>query len=222
MLAVAKQKDSLNYYFLNRFLHPKPYPGYKQSVISLIINKNKGKNANKFLFVQEKTGYWFLPKSGIETKNLADGFISAIARGLEKELGLRGMAVYKIKPQFTQSAYVFDFDRQTYNKERTKQEKEKKNPSKGKVYHLATMYYKGDDDFDLNSGKDIDVLDYKWVNQQEAEELVKANNKLMDNNPGYTESYLDFQKRLLDKVMNAQETVEVLKSEKGVVQKRLI
>jgi len=216
------KKDSLNYYFLNGFLHPKPYSGYKQSVISLIINKNDSENKDKFFFVQEKTGYWGLPKSAIESKHLADGFFTAIAKGLEMELGLRGMKVHKIKPRFTQVVYIFDFERQKYNKGRTEQEKEKGHPAKGKLYHLATMYYQGNDVFEIKSSKNISVLDYKWVTQQEAMELLESNSALIENNPGYTESYQIFQEKLLTRILDAQENIELMKSKKGVVQKKLI
>jgi len=216
------KEPNLNYYFLNRFLHPKPYPGFRQSIVALIINKNETENQNKFLFIQERTGFWFFPKGAIIGKNLADDFFESLATLLEKELGLRGMDVYKIKPNFTQIAYIFDYERQKYNSERSQQEKDRGNPSKGKVYHLVIMHYEGDDSFNLKTDDKLDVLDYKWLNQEEAEEIINKNVELIEENPGYTEGYQKFQKKYFIKILKTYDTIEVLKSETGAIQRKLL
>ncbi len=213
-------KHNVNYYFLNQFLHPKPYPGYKQSVVSFIVCKNNTPNKNNYLFVKEKTGFWFFPKGRIFKNNIADGFFEAITGTLERELGLKGMKVFDVKPNLVQQAYIFDFERQKYNQNRSEDEKVKGNPTKGKIYHLAIMEYTGVNGFPAENDKKA-ILEYKWINDKEAEELINKNGELVNENTGYTEGYNKFQLRFFKKILSSYETIQKLRVQKEPLQKTL-
>lgn len=213
-----KPEHSLNYYFLNRFLHPNPYPGYKNSVVSLLINKNNNNNKDKVLVIKEKTGFWSFPKKGIGSKNLADGFFESISQTLETELGLRGMTVYDKKPKLVQKGHIFDFEKQNYNAARAKEESAKGNPTKGKIYHLAVMEYTGDDEFNLRNDDHVTTLDYKWVNRREALELLKDLNSQLAITESYTESYKHFSEKFHAKIFNILELLENMRLNKDPLQ----
>jgi hypothetical protein len=201
-----KKPHNFNYYFLNKYLHAQPYPGYRQTVVLLIVNKNKTKNNNKFLFIKEKSGFWFLPKGHLVGTNLTDSLFESILRNLESELGLRGTQIFEVKPSFIQKAYIFDFERQRYNKERGLEENAKGYPTKGKVYHLAIMNYEGADEFKVD--EKVKVLGNRWVAQDEAFGLVDKIGELVGKPLGYTEESHKFYKRFLEKVLLTNSELE--------------
>jgi len=49
-------KHSLNYHLLKNNIHVKQQKGFRQTVINLLINENKGLNQGKCLFAQSKWG----------------------------------------------------------------------------------------------------------------------------------------------------------------------
>ena len=172
---------SFSYYFLNKRLHPAPLPGFRASIILLIVNQNKGDNFGKFLFIRQTArGYmsWNLPQEGMETTITADDVFTTIARGIEEELGFRGLKIPETKPQFTQKALIFDFARQKYDQTRSAYEKTIDRPSKGKIYHLAMMDYHGPEEIPISSGpKDTEIDAYRWVDQAEAQALLETTKK---------------------------------------------
>jgi len=205
-----KPEHSLNYYFLNKFLHPKPYLGYRQSVVLLIINKNSTENKNKFLFIKEKSGFWFFPKGHLVGTDLINSLFESISKNLENELGLRGVKIFDIKPSFTQKAYIFDFERQKYNQERESEEKSKGNPSNGKIYHLAIMHYKGAEEFKVD--EKVKVSEHRWVSKDEALKLLDEISELVGNLPSFTEESHKFYRRFLEKMLTTNTVLEQIRS----------
>lgn len=208
-----KPKHSLNYYFLSKLLHPKPYPGHRQSVVLLITNKNNTENKNKFLFIKEKVGLWFFPKGHLVGTNFINSFFESISKNLENELGLRGIKIFDVKPTFIQKAYVLDFERQKYNQERGLQEKSRGNPSKGKIYHLAIMCYKGTEEFKLD--KKVKVLEHRWVSRDQALKLLNKMSKLVGNPPSFTEESRKFYRRFFEKILAANTILEQITLDKS-------
>lgn len=199
-------EHGLNYFFLNKFLHPKPYPGYRQSIVLLIVNKNRAENENKFLFIKEKSGLWFFPKGHLIDRDLINSLFESISKNLENELGLRGIKIFDIKPSFTQKAYIFDFERQKYNRERESEEKLKGNAFKGKIYHLAIMHYKGTEEFKVD--EKVKVLGHKWVSKDEAKKLLDEISGLVGNPSSFTEESHRFYKRFFEKILSTNEVLE--------------
>jgi len=163
---MLKAKDkSFGYHFLNKSLHPSFPNDYRVSIILLIVNKNKSENTNKFLIVQQASKIWGLPKEGTKSKITVEDLYTTVARNLELELGFRGIKVVETKPLFKQVGLIFDFDKQDYEAIRSKQEVEKGRPSKGKIYLLAIMEYRGPDK--LPFVPNVELTDYKWINEKE-------------------------------------------------------
>lgn len=209
-----------NYYFLKRFLHPKPYAGYRQSIVNLLVNRNKGSNNGKFLLIEEPSGVWFFPKGHLIGTDIMSSFFESISQNLEKELGLRGMKIFEVKPSFTQLSYIFDFERQKYNSVRQLDEKTKGNPSKGKIYHLAVMEYKGKDDFPIN--ENCKVLESKWVSKEEGVSLLKSTNEKLKSSKGFAEESSKFYRRFFEKVIITHQELEILRANEDPFQSRLL
>lgn len=166
---------TFGYYFLNKRLHP-PFPsGYRVSIVLLIINKNKSENRDKFLIVQQTNNIWGLPKEGVKSKITIEDLYTTISRNLEQELGFRGIKVVETKPAFKQVGLLFDFDRQEYDTTRSKQEGEKGRPTKGKIYLLSIMEYRGPDKIPLIPNNE--VIDYRWIDESGWRPYDKANAK---------------------------------------------
>ncbi len=166
---------SFGYYFLNNRLHPTPPPSFKTSIVLLIVNKNLSENHGKFLFVQQGSRFWNLPKEGIKS-NLADNLFSAIAKNLEEEIGLKGIKVSEVKPSFKQVAIIFDFDKQKYDKQRAKSESQIAKPIKGKIYHLAIMEFQGQDNLKIEEkSTNPEIINLKWANKEEGNKLMLSN-----------------------------------------------
>jgi|GEM_PF-5304702 len=172
-IRMAKSKKPFNYYFLNKKLHPSGPKGFRTSIALLIVNKNPGPNKNIFLLIQQSNKAWTIPKEGIKEQKLADDFFATIIKNLGDEQGFKGIKVVETKPLFKQIAFVFDFDRQVYDKERARVEKKKGRPEKGKNYHLVIMEYRGSDKIPLVPGPE--TINYQWVNEKEAILLLKEN-----------------------------------------------
>jgi len=190
---------SFSYYFLNKRLHPAPLPGFRVSIILLIVNQNRGSNFGKFLFIRQ-TGKgliaWSLPQEGMETKVTADDVFTTIARGIEEELGFRGLKIPETKPQFTQKATLYDFARQTYDSKRSNFEKNINRPTKGKIYHLAIMDYHGPDEIPITSGTEDSEIDaFRWVDEVEAKTLLEETKKTFFPNSA------DFKIKLFDRIV---------------------
>lgn len=214
------QEHSANYYFLKRFLHPQPYFGYRQSIVNLLINRNKDHNNGKYLFIKEKTGLWFFPKGHIVGTDIQSSFFESISQTLEKELGFHGMKIFELKPSFTQLAYIFDFERQKYNPIRQEAEKEKGNPAFGKIYHLAIMEYKGSEEFEVSEKSKI--MEYKWVTKEEGVELLKALDDSLIPENYFTEASVRFYRRFFEKIVSTAQELEIMRGNKDPFQARLI
>lgn len=213
-------KHSVNFYFLRKVLHPRPYPGYRQSIINLLVNKNAGENFDKFLFIKEITNLWFFPKGHLIGENLFSSFFESISQNFEKELGLRGIKIFDVKPSFTQLAYIFDFDRQKYNPSRRNYEASLGNPTKGKIYHLVIMECRGLDKIPVE--KSSKVQDYKWVSKKEGLRLLESCTPYLESSKGFTEDSPMFYKRFFEKIIITFEGLEKLRTNTGSLQTRLI
>ena len=198
---------SFSYYFLNKRLHPAPLPGFRVSIILLIVNQNNGNNFGKFLFIRQTArGYlsWNLPQEGMETTVTADDVFTTIARGIEEELGFRGLKIPETKPQFTQRAIIFDFARQKYDLKRSAYEKSIDRPTKGKIYHLAIMDYRGPDEIPILSGpKDTEIDAFRWVDHTEGQTLLETTKKT------FFLTSADFKVKLLDRIIEIYKDLNI-------------
>ena len=200
----AKTK-SFGYYFLNKRLHP-PFPeGYRVSIILLIINKNQTENKNKFLVVQQVSKLWGLPKEGIKSKITVEDIYTTIARNLELELGFKGIKVIETKPLFKQVGLLYDFDKQEYDPVRAKQEAAKGRPTKGKIYLLSMMEYRGPDKIPVSQNPE--VLDYKWIDQKAWPDFQRLNLNV-SKQEGRSDKTAAFADHLLNKSMKAYQAFE--------------
>ncbi|MEA3357129.1 MAG: hypothetical protein U9Q67_01730 [Patescibacteria group bacterium] len=96
----SKRPKIFNYYFLNKYLHPKSPSGFPENVV-VLVNRCTGDPPNKkFLLVQEKNRVWTLPKKGVDSDNLIDGIINAFVQNIGGEMGFRGLISQEIKPRF--------------------------------------------------------------------------------------------------------------------------
>lgn len=207
-----KQKKVLNYYFLNKYLHPKTPKGYRENIAALILNKNKGESG-KFLMIQEKNEFWTLPKKVAASKNLIDGVVNALILNIGNEMGFRGLTAEEIKPQFTQRAFLFNFAVQKYDKVRSKTEKARKRPSKGKLYHLVIADYRGPNELPIKEQKDkAMVRDFRWVTEKEAVALAKKNLALSEKDPSFSIGSVKFNIQFCNKVIKAFEILKALES----------
>lgn len=193
-----QNNKTFGYYFLNTRLHPPTNNDYKVSIVLVIINKNKTNNKDKFLFVQQKNLFWNLPKKGIKSKIITEDIYTTISKNLEHELGFKGVKVAETKPFFRQIAFIFDFEKQIYDEERSKAEDKKDNPKKGKIYQLALMEYRGTDDLPVSIATEIS--DYKWVNLEEAQSLLLSNKDLLNYDIINSNSSVDFNIKLFKKI----------------------
>ena len=196
------------YYFLNkRLTQPAPI-GFRTSVINVIINKNDTKNKNKILFVQQSSGFWGIPKEGLKGDVEVDALFPAVARAIEEELGLRGTKASEAKPLFAQIALLFNFDRQVYDKKRSRDEKKKGRPTNGKNYHLAIMSYTGPDVFPIERKRNAEIINFKWVTKAQGKKIMLQNkNKLKGR--GLSIVTFKFNARLYDRILR---TLTALKS----------
>ena len=219
-----KKVKSLNYYFLQKHLHPKSPLGFRQVVVNVIINQNDTENRGKFLFIQENNKLWGFPKQGIEGRELIDGFYDAMAQNLGEELGFRGMKIIDLKPQFAQKSYIFNFEKQVFGDARSEHEMEKGRPAKGKIYHLAIMEYMGPEELpiDLKDPK-ITTRDYKWVTETEGRNLIHSNigvgkEQFEDEEGNPNKFHISFYER----IVNAYNQVLRIFSEKNPYQQTLL
>lgn len=191
--------SSFSYHFLNKRLHPEAPLGYRVSLILLVVNQNKGDNLGKFLFVRQTArglALWNLPQEGMKSKVMADDIFTTIARDLEEELGFRGMKITEAKPQFTQKAIIFDFARQKYDSKRSTYEKTLGKPTKGKIYHLAIMDYRGQEEIPISSGvKGSEIDAFGWVDYSEGQTLLET------NKDDFFYSSADFKVKLFDRII---------------------
>ncbi len=199
---------SFSYYFLNKRLHPPVSKAFKNSIILLIINKNKTPNKNKFLLVQQANLFWNLPKKGIKAKSIIEDIYTTIARNLENELGFKGVRVTETKPIFKQIAFLFDFDKQIYDTKRSQKEKAKGNPTKGKIYQLAVMEYRGPDAIPITPK--TEVINHKWVDKKDGLMLMNLNEKLLQPQLIDSKESVVFNIKLFNKVMKAHEQLNTL------------
>ena len=206
-----KTIKSFGYFFLNRRLHPPTPKEFRTSIILLIINKNKTINRDKFLLVQQNNQFWNLPKEGIEKTTIIDDVYTTIARNLEEEIGFRGLKVSETKPLFKQVAFLFDFDQQIYDKERSLSEEKRSFPKKGKIYHLAIMDYSGPDEIPIDIKREgIEIINYKWVNLKQGKTLMESNKKLLQKGIINSPKTTTFNIYLFEKVLNIYSGIQNL------------
>lgn len=220
---MAKKDRSLNYYFLKKHLHPKAPSGYRQDIVNVIVNRNETENRNKFLLIQEKNEIWGFPKQGIEDRNLSEGFFETLTRNLGEELGFRGMKVIELKPRFTQKAYIFNFEKQVYDDDRSEEEVKKGRPTKGKIYHLAIMSYKGPDEMplDLDNPK-ITTLGYQWVTENEGRDLIYTNLDVWSKKTGGIDKTSKFHISFYERIINSYNLIQRIYTEKNPFQQTLL
>jgi|SRR3989344_1051391 len=169
---------SFGHFFLKKHLHPPTPPGFRTSLILLIVNQNPAAHQGQYLFVRESAKgkqAWGLPKEGLESKDLADDLVTALSRNIEEELGFRGPKVHQLNPSFRQLALIFNVSAQKYDVQRSAWEGSRGRPTKGKIYHLAIMDYRGPDEIPLSNitspdGEKIDK--FQWVTAAEGQTLI--------------------------------------------------
>ncbi len=204
--------ESFNYYLLNKRLHPPIPSGFKVSIILFIVNKKDSKG--KFLLVCEGNKFWDLPKSGIKSIEIIDDIFTTIAKNMEEELGFRGVKIYENKPVFKQIALIFDIAKQKYDKARSLSEENSGKPKKGKVYELSIMEYFGDDKLPLEKTPKEKIFDYRWVDFNEALELMKSNIKLFETGLVSSLESVKFNIDLFNRVKEIYEIVSGVHQEK--------
>lgn len=193
---------TFTYYFLNKRLHPPLLPGYRSSVVLLIVNKNSTANHNKFLFIREVTlgsVSWGLPKEGLESKVIIEDIYTSVARNLEEELGFKGTKVFDTKPLLKQNGLIFDFAIQKYDAKRAAWEIKRNRPPKGKIYQLAIMEYRGPDQIPLNTQNkesELEIDAYKWVDRFEGLKLIESSATT------FVESSAKFNLGLFDRIVD--------------------
>lgn len=230
-----KKPKSINYYFLQKHLHPKSPSGYEQVLVNMVVNKNESENNGKYLFVQENNKKWGFPMQEVEEKNLIDGFFDSMAKNLGEKLGFRGMKIIDLKPQFKQKSYFFDFAKQVFDEKQSEEEMQTGGPSKGRIFHLAIITYEGPEDLPLDK-KDpgTPIRDYKWVNETEARSLVQGNVLIdgdteIENEVNETDGNalqesigLNFEISLFENIVNAYKEVLRIFSGKNPYQQTLL
>jgi ADP-ribose pyrophosphatase YjhB (NUDIX family) len=193
---------SFGHFFLKKHLHPPTPPGFRTSLILLIVNQNPSSHQGQYLFVRQSTKgkqAWGMPKEGLESKDLADDLTTALSRNLEEELGFRGPKVNQLNPSFRQVAFIFNISVQKYDLQRSAWEESRDRPVKGKIYHLAIMEYRGPDTIPLSSvsspdGENIDK--FQWVTADEGRAMIKASAE------SFYKSSADFNVALLGHVVD--------------------
>jgi hypothetical protein len=222
-MTTKKKPYSFNYYLLNKYLHPETPRGYRQTVVNVIVNQNTTKERGKFLFIQEKNKWWGLPKQGFDEKLLTDGFIEALSKNIGEELGFKGITVIEIKPKFTQIAYLFDFEKQVFDEDRSEREIEKGNPGEGKIYHLAIMHYKGPDEIPIDKDDPkTTTIDYKWVTKEEGRELEDKNKEISAEEFGDVDRTAKFHVAFFERIMKAYEEIQKIYAQKNPYQNPLL
>lgn len=120
-----------SYYMVRNYLHPKVPQGYRNNLVLLTVSNNNESGEEKFLIVQQKNGFWTLPKKLVASENVFDGVVDSIANVLDTELGFHGAIPHILKPEFLQVAYLFGIDKQTYEPLRAEYEKKPRKAFKG-------------------------------------------------------------------------------------------
>lgn len=195
----------LSYHLLNKKLFPPQPDGFRQDILLVIVNKNETKNKDKVILVQQGNGFWNLPKEGMETTRPGEEIIWSITKALETELGFRGRSAMDSRPKIQLRAIIFQFTHQVYDRDRAADEAKKGRPNKGKVYHAIFIEYRGPDDFARIVNEEI--IDYRWVNNNDALELLNTNMKLVEKGVIRSGSSVTFNIRLWKDVMEAYEVV---------------
>jgi hypothetical protein len=195
-----KKSHTFNYYFLQKQIKINQYQGFRQVIINLLTNKNQTKNKNKFLFVQEKGGSWGFSRQSVLFQDLVENLFETLVRNLGEEFGFKGPLVKTTRPTFFPQAYLFNIEKQVYDSVRAKDEARKKRSTKGKIYHLVLMSYKGPDDLPIDSSSVI--RDYRWVNAKEGQKLKKQNYDLLKTNQTYSKSTMDFHQAFYEKIID--------------------
>ena len=149
-------------------------------MVILVVNKNQTENKDKFLLVKQSNNSWSVPKEGVKSNLVIEDIYTTISTNLENELGFKGIKVTETKPLFRQVAILFDFDKQVYDPERSLVEEKKGRPTKGKIYQLAIMEYRGPDEIPLIKKNNPEVIDYRWVNEKEGISLIGSNLELVE------------------------------------------
>lgn len=202
---MEKSKNhSLNYYYLNKNITLKYKPGYRQTILNVLMHKDK------FLFVQEKGGFWGFTRQGVVKQNVLENLFETMVRNFGEELGFKGFKVKELSPKFTPVAYLFNFDAQQYDAKRAASEERKNRPTKGKLYHLAIIEYSGPTNLPIDTkDKHANIKDYKWVNAKEGRHLTKENNKAaLELNKEYSVDTINYHFYLYEKVIKTYEYVK--------------
>ncbi len=218
----SNKLHSFNYYFLNKHITLEKPPGYRQTVITLLINENDTENKDKYLFVQEKGGTWGLSRRGVVAQDLLENLFETLIQSLGEELGFRGIDIFDTKPQFKQVAYLFNIEKQTYDDIRSKAEEAKMRPSKGKLYHLAIMKYRGPDNLPFNPAYSKSAIrDYRWVDEEEARQLTKENLKILKVKEDFSPQSMDFHIKFWKRIHSIYKNINEIYSNKEVEQSPL-
>lgn len=209
------KKKTFNYYFLNKYLHPDVPVGYRENLVMLVLLKNDPDK--KFLLIQEKNFVWTLPKKGIDATNLIDGIVNALSQNIGGELGFKGIVSDEIKPKFEQMAYLVNFMKQKYDSTRSAYEKKKGRPVKGKIYHLAILYYTGPELLPVERDFEASFINkYEWVTLDEALSFSQESKSLYEkDNERYSENSLKLNENLIKKAWEMYEAIENVKKTKS-------
>src|ERR1051326_4470956 len=108
---MSDKKHSLNYFFIETLLQKVP-AGYRKSLILFIVHQSPTKSQGKFLFVQEKSGFWNLPKRDIRSASPIEGVFETLVEAMGEEMGLKGPTVFEEKPLFEPTAFLIDIAKQ--------------------------------------------------------------------------------------------------------------
>jgi hypothetical protein len=210
---------SLNYYFLNKYVYVTNFPGYRQTIINLIINKNRG-HKGSVLFVKEKNGFWGLPRQGVVDQDVMENIFETVIRNIGEELGFKGLVIRQLKPKFILKACLFNVEKQEYSEKRAKAEKEKNRPTKGKVYNLVIMDYFGPNNLPVqdNSKK---IEDYKWITPKQAHLIHRYNLLVAQKKADLSLQNVDFHKNFIQKIMEINYHMDKIYSNEATKQKTL-
>lgn len=193
---------SFGHFFLKKHLHPPTPPGFRTSLVLLIVNQSPSTHQGRYLFIRESSNGkqgWGLPKEGLESPDLADDLVTSLSRNIEEELGFRGPKVHSLNPSFRQIAFIFNISLQKYDTQRSAWETTRGRPAKGKIYHLAIMEYRGPDDIPLSNttspdGEKIDK--FQWVTASEGRAMISSSAE------SFYKSSAVFNVALLDQVVD--------------------
>lgn len=213
------KNHSLNYYFLNKYVFVKNFPGYRQTIINLIINKNRT-NEGKILFVKEKNGFWGLPRQGLVAQNVVENIFETVIRNIGEELGFKGLEVKELKPKFMIKSCLFNINKQNYTEKRAKAEQAKGRPTKGKIYNLVIMDYVGPDNLPVKESQSR-IEDFRWITPKQAQLIHNYNLAVAQKKESLSLNNVDFHKKFIQRILDINYHMEKIYSDTPISQKSL-